>query len=231
MAATTRESSMSSAVDPYIEGTYVSPVDRPNAPCSIASARSVRRRVSPRPRLLVQPDACDPQAAVAHERNDVERDPVFLERTRVAVQVGPGRLDRLLFDAAEVLSVEREVISGDRERREAAVSDHLGRDALLRLALTGRVAKEADVGMRVDIDEAGRDRQPCCVHDALRLGVEWHLSDRGDATVPHSDVTAGRRPATAIEQLGAAKEQVELHQRSRNALVAASSVCAISDVP
>ena len=75
------------------------------------------------------------------------------------------------------------------------------------------------VVVRVDVDEAGRHRQPVRVKPLARLAVE--TPDCGDAAVLYRDVGGDRGCAGAVDDAAGPDEQVP-HQRNpymRKALV------------
>ena len=73
--------------------------------------------------------------------------------------------------------LRRELLVQQREAAEAAVADDLRRHALVNGARRARVDEEREVGVAVDVDEAGRDDLAGRVDLPLRLG---HVADEDD---------------------------------------------------
>ena len=48
------------------------------------------------------------------------------------------------------------------------MADDLGGDALADLAFGFRIDRQREIGMGLDVDEAGRDREPCGVDGLAR---------------------------------------------------------------
>ena len=118
----------------------------------------------------------------------VELEPVFLR------QVRPHLLESLL---------------GDRERRAAALAADERGHPLADGALGPGIDEKTDVGVVVDVDEAGRDGQT--VGDdpgpGPRLG---DLADEPDRAVDDADVRPDGRPSRAVVDRAARDEQVEV---------------------
>jgi hypothetical protein len=89
---------------------------------------------------------------------------------------------------------------------EAAVADHFGRHALPDLAFRFWIQRQREVGVRVDVDEARREREPGGVDEAA--GLAQVGADRGDRAVRDRDVDASRGRTGAVEHLGAPNQEV-----------------------
>ena len=89
--------------------------------------------------------------AEAHVRQDVHRGALAAERREVAGEVGPVGAD------AGAARVGRRAGRRLARRDRSAFANHLGRDALPDLAFRVAVHEEREVGVRVRVDEAGRD--------------------------------------------------------------------------
>ena len=143
-AGNSRASSTTSSVVLHRPGSYSSPADMPTAPCCSAlftSARILRDLISPRrpPHIVAHDTAA--HGAVTDEQHRVRTDAGLLEQ-RALIGDRPRR-------AAVLIDDDR----GD------ALRDEVGRRAANRI----RIAKSAAwtgtvVGMRVNVDEAGRRR-------------------------------------------------------------------------
>ncbi len=103
------------------------------------------------------------------------------------------------------------VLGAERRDREPAVaSDHRG-DAVQRRGRQRRVPERLRVVVRVDVDEARRDREARRIDGLFgRLG---HLADRDDLTVPDADVGAAPRPPRSVDDLATSDHTVE-HART-----------------
>ena len=95
---------------------------------------------------------------------------------------------------------------------EAAVTDDLQRHALPDLGLRARVQRQGEVGMRVDVDEAGRDHLAARVDDPAR-GTPGSGRDRPDAAAAHAHVGLTARRPRAVDHEAAADQQV-VHERA-----------------
>ena len=82
--------------------------------------------------------------------------------------------------------------------REAAMTDDLGRDALAHLALGLRIDRQDEVGMRLDVDKAGRYRQPLGVDDAAGLARQ---AGAMRAMRPFSIAKSARSPAAPLPSM------------------------------
>ena len=81
--------------------------------------------------------------------------------------------------------LRRELLVEEREAAEAAVADDLERDALVHRAGRPRVDEQREVGVAVDVDEAGRDHLARGVDLGVRLR---HRADGDDAPIADADV-------------------------------------------
>ena len=90
---------------------------------------------------------------------------------------------------------------------EAAIADHLGRHALADLAFRLRVERQGEVGMGVDVDEAGGDGQAVCVDHPFRA-ARIALLDGLDAPVPERHVGLARGRPGPVHDLAAPDENV-----------------------
>ncbi len=90
------------------------------------------------------------------------------------------------------------------------MADHLGRDALADLALGARVERQREVGMGLDVDEAGRDDEALGVDRMRRIGARRIGAERGDAVSGNGDIGAIGFGAAAVDDAAAANENVAL---------------------
>ena len=100
------------------------------------------------------------------------------------------------------------VLRRERCERHAVLGDDLGRDALTDTVLVLRIVQQRTVGVRVRIDEAGRDDQAGCVDRVSRLGTR-EVANRRDLIADDSDVGADARRARPINDFPAAQHQVK----------------------
>ena len=133
-------------------------------------------------------DRREPELAVRHKAEHVDRRPRLLEPVEVAAGRAPLDRHRVVV-AVDRLARERRV--DDREAAEAAVADHLERDALVDRARRARVDQQRVVGVAVDVDEPGRDGKP----GGVDLGAVAGGTGPTAATRPSSIADVRRRPA------------------------------------
>ena len=91
----------------------------------------------------------------------------------------------------------------------AALAEHLGRHALADLALGVAVFEQQVVGVRVHVDEAGRDDQPLGVDLALGL-ARRHAADGDDPVAADGHVADEPRVAGAVDDAAVADDEVVL---------------------
>ena len=188
----------------------MSPLDRPNAPASIAASTS---RTIERSWTVVGRDGVRPQDRAADrplpdEERDVRPEPTASTASRYSPNVrhratrsfGP---QRQLDELAPAI--------GDRCERVAAVAGQLGREALREVADQRAVDEERAIGVAVRVDEPGVDDQPVDVDDRPDLAVvdRPEVADGQDPVAEHPDV--GRSPwrAGPIDEEPAAQDEVE----------------------
>ena len=159
-------------------------------------------------RPLVDAHRGDTQRAVAGQRGHVDGQPALVQGIGVAVEVRPPRRQRC-GGARQVVGVEVEALGLDRERRERAVADDLGGHPLAQLALAGAVGHQGEVGVGVDVDEAGADHAPGGVDVADRGDVGAERPDGGDPAAGDGDVTGPSGASGAVDDAGIADDQVE----------------------
>jgi hypothetical protein len=94
--------------------------------------------------------------------------------------------------------------------REAAVADHGGGDAERRRGRERRVPGDLGVEVGVAVDDAGHQRQAVGLDDAPgTLRVADARRDAHDPSLGDGDVGPSGRRAAAVEQLGAADQEVD----------------------
>ena len=117
-------------------------------------ALHLRRR-----RLAVVPaHGRHPHVPVAHEGGHVGADALVLQAGEVAVEAGPVALEAAGHGRVQGAVVGL-VVPG-RRRRHAAVADDLGGDPLGHGGGGAALHQEGEVGVGVDVDEAGGDEAP-----------------------------------------------------------------------
>src|SRR4051812_30618854 len=90
------------------------------------------------------------------------------------------------------------------------MADDLGRDTLPDLAFGLGIDRQCEIGMGLDVDEAGADRQPSGVDDPL-CRARKAGSDPGNPAVRNSELGAFARPAAAVVERAAADQDVPGH--------------------
>ena len=165
----------------------------------LAADRVVAHRRQPNRRVADQEAGVDGRAPVE------PRQPVA-ERRPLPVKAGAQRVERHALDPRQH---PREVVLlvGPRGRqREAAVAaEHRG-DAVLHRRARGRVPEQLGVVVRVQVDEARRERLPLCVNGFRGLFVD--VADGDDPPVTHADVAATGGRAGAVDDLSVADQQI-----------------------
>src|SRR5256885_15082394 len=100
-----------------------------------------------------------------------------------------------------------------RRDREATMSDNLGRDPLADLALGLWVDRQGEIGVGLDVDKAGGDRQPRGVDNPLGR-TRQIVPDLRDAAVGDRHIALVARSAAAVIERAAADQDVPGHQIS-----------------
>ena len=154
----------------------------------------------------VEPHRGQPDGAVGHERGDVQRLAPGEQTVEVLLERGPGEVDApLVVDADGHLL--RKLPVGRRGRAVAAVPGNQGGQPLPDAALGKAVDVQREVGVAVDVDEAGADR-PAARVDGPRALDRGRVSDEDDlAAVDHEVGVAGRR-ARPVDQISITNDQV-----------------------
>jgi len=102
----------------------------------------------------------------------------------------------------------------DRRRAEAAIAAHQRRHALAQEGLEkGAVvlARNQEIAVAVDVDEAGRDDAVPAVHVASRLQVA-EVADVRDAPAGDRDIGAKGLRAAAVDHRAARELEVAAHR-------------------
>jgi hypothetical protein len=94
------------------------------------------------------------------------------------------------------------------------MADDLGRHPLAQLALGLRVDRQGEVGMGLDVDKAGRDREPRRVDDPGRT-LRQGPAERRDPPLAHQHVAGLARPAAAVDDKAALDQDVAAGHRGR----------------
>src|SRR6185503_7671124 len=140
-----------------------------------------------------------PKLAVRDEAQHVDGGLGGVESREVLAGRAPGQREvlRVAVDRAA-----RGVGVADREAAEAAVADDLRRHALVDRAHRAGIDEQRVVGVAVQVDESGADREPGGVD---LLGVDpVHVPDDGDAPVVHEHVACTAGCAGAVVDRAAA---------------------------
>ena len=164
-------------------------------------ALHLRRR-----RLAVVPaHGRHPHVPVAHEGGHVGADALVLQAREVAVEAGPVALEAAGHGRVQGAVVGL-VVPG-RRRRHAAVADDLGGDPLGHGGGGAAFHQEGEVGVGVDVDEAGGDEAPGGVDGGSGRGP-GEIANGGDAAVLDGHVGGARRGAGAVEEAASGDEQI-----------------------
>ena len=153
-----------------------------------------------------------PDRRVADEESGVDRDPPVepdepvAERRPLPVKPGAQRVERHALDPRQHPG-EVVLLVGPRGRqREATVSAEHGGDAVLHRRARGRIPEQLGVVVRVQVDEARRERLPLCVNGFRGLLVD--VTDRDDPPVTHADVAVTGGRAGAVDDLSIADQEI-----------------------
>ena len=188
------------------------PVDRENAPISMASA--ARRCISRSSSAVAGRSSVAPEAICRAELPTCGATlmlmPLGLEGVGPVVQRVPlphgvadeGPADVVLQGLGAALACG--------ERRVAAVAGDLGRHALVGLALAAGVVEQGHVGVGVHVDEARAYDVPGGVDAAGRLGVA-ERADGLDAAVGYAYVAPVAGGVGAVDDGAVEYEDVECH--------------------
>src|SRR5437764_5587315 len=102
------------------------------------------------------------------------------------------------------------------------MSDNLGRDALADLALGLWVDRQGEIGVGLDVDKAGRDRQPCGVDNPLGR-TRQIAPDLRDAAVGDRHIAPLARSAAAVIERAAADQDVPGHANPHSPIIPATA--------
>ena len=163
-----------------------------------------------RPRL--EAHGRDAQGAVADEVHDVDRRPHAPQGIEILAE-GLPREVRGHADATDPALHEGLLLGADRRLGEGAHADDFRRHPLTDLGLRRRAAEVEEVGVRVHVDEAGRDHASGDVEDAVG-GAGETRRDGGDALALHGDVGAPGRCPRAVDDAAAAQQERPGHRYS-----------------
>ena len=145
--------------------------------------------------------------AVAHERRHVHAEPTRVEAFQVLAEALPAHVDAAVVGVPDS-AAPGVTGAGDRRAAMPALPDDLGGDALVHLALRPAVHQQREVGVGMDIDEAGTHREPVQLDALLRLKV-GQVPDARDSAVLDSDVGPERVTSRPVEDLSASEYHVD----------------------
>ena len=155
---------------------------------------------------LLEADDRRPDRSVAHEEGAVRgvsgSDSIEVLPDRAPVD-GHGGLPR-----RRALGDAPGVAVGDRRVRLAAVADDLGRHALAEGRAGGRLLEQREVGVGVDVDDAGADDRTAGVDDDVRRRARRGRQDL-QAVADDADVARMRWSARAVDDRPARDEDIE----------------------
>src|SRR5215472_8810182 len=131
----------------------------------------------------------------------VERDAALAIAAKVLAERAPLEVHSRRQVQREALHRIPELVGYGR-RREAAVPDHLGRDALPDLGLRAPIAPEPPIGVRVHVDEPRGDRE-AVGDDGPPRRLLGEIADGSDRVPDDADVSAPSRAAGPIDHAAA----------------------------
>ena len=97
-----------------------------------------------------------------------------------------------------------------RRGREAAVANHLGRNALTHLAVRPRRTQQGEVGMGMRINESRRHDAAAGVDIYRRVSLQPSRQG-GNPTAADTDVCSYSRPPSAIDHRSTLYQQIKRH--------------------
>src|SRR6266480_3764306 len=161
-------------------------------------------------RPLVESHDRGPDGPVADEARDVDADPVGLHEIEILSVRRPIPLARLriIFESSRG---EFAVPLADRRGRIPAIPDYMGRHALADRALGRRLDEDAEVAVRVDVDEARRHEEALRI-DGPVSGSSRQLADSGDSPSLNPNVRGPRGRTGAVEDVPSPDEDAEGHR-------------------
>jgi hypothetical protein len=166
--------------------------DRPILHCLLDELLHLLKLRRARP-LVRAAHHAPPDIVDAHVGHDVDADAGPLQRGKVFAQRAPAH--RLPADK-HLLRLQL----ADPRAGRRAFAQHLGRHPLANLALGQTVLEQDVVGVRVHVDEAGRDDQPGGI-DLLGRLARRHAAHGDDLTARHGHIAGKPRIAAAIDDV------------------------------
>ena len=156
-----------------------------------------------------------PDGGVLREYADVGIGPratqqlhVFGERFELPAGAGLQRVEVHPFDHGQVLHHRVAFVGRARRNAEAAVAHHGGGDAERWRRRKRRVPRHLCVEMRMQVDDAGHQREAACIEGLARRNDR---ADLHDAPVFHPDICHPARRAQPVVNGGATNDQVQAH--------------------
>ena len=150
-------------------------------------------------------DGSRPQAAVAHQNGLVDRHLIVGSLEFLYKRVKGLAIPVVLFT-----QIGRGLFHAFGQRREgagAALTGHLGGDALIQLGSTAAVPQERCVGMGMGVDEAGGNHQTGSIQHLLGLQPA-QIAHRGDFSVLYCHICLKSGLAGAVNDRAAANDNI-----------------------
>ncbi len=155
-----------------------------------------------------------PQGAVTDQRSDVDGRALDLQRLEILAEARPVPGDPA--DVPVVGPIVQRLVAmshAERRRRHATVARDVRGDPLSHRGIRPRVLQDGDVGVRVRVDEAGRDVAAAGVDDRA-AAQRARRTDGGDAPAAHSDVAVVPGVAAAIHDAAVGDDEIgSAHER------------------
>ena len=157
---------------------------------------------------VVRPHGQQAQRGVGEQVTDVDRGrpvearEILGDAPPTVVELGLGAVP-----ARQLRAQQRHRRVVGRRQREPVLAEHLEGHALVHLAGVVGMREQLDVGVRVHVDEAGRENQPVAVERPPRSLVDD--PDARDAVAAHADVRPVPRVSRAVDDVRSAEAQVE----------------------
>ena len=149
-----------------------------------------------------------PQGAVADERGDVDGPARELQSLEILAEARPVPGDPA--DVPVVRPVVQRLVAvrrAQRRRRHAAVAGDVRGDALPHHGIGPRILQDGDVGVRVRVDEAGRDVAAAGVDDGA-AAQRARRADGRDAVAAHGHVAVVPGVAAAVHDAAVGDDEV-----------------------
>ncbi|CAB4943813.1 unannotated protein [freshwater metagenome] len=159
------------------------------------------------------------QRRVPHQRHEIQRDAVCVDRVAISVVVAPCErhvriegVQRHVLDVGKHGRDRSRRLGLDREQRQRAVPDERGGDPMLQVRVTRVVPPHVRIEVGVRVDEARRDEGTASVEDVVPVGLEVG-PDLDDHPFAHPHIGSIGRGTRTVDDGAAGDQQLRrLHE-------------------